>query len=188
MKIYTRTGDEGTTGLYAGPRISKDHPRIEAYGTVDELNAALGMARAETLPAGVDRLLQSIQNTLFAIGAELATIDSRNRDIPTIHPAQIQTLEQAIDEHDSQLPPLGNFILPAGSRGTASLHVARAICRRAERRVVTLRNMEGESVSTDVLIYLNRLGDLLFVLSRFVTNMAGETDVPWNKQPGSPPA
>lgn len=181
MKIYTKTGDEGTTGLFAGPRVAKDHARIEAYGTVDELNAVLGLTRAESLPSDIDDLLARMQNALFAVGAELATIDPEAHGTQMIGESDINEIESAIDKYDSQLPPLKNFILPAGSRAAATLHLARGVCRRAERRVVTLASLPDEAISNDLVVYLNRIGDLLFVLSRSVTAAAGEQDVPWQK-------
>lgn len=181
MKIYTKTGDEGHTGLFAGPRVTKDDPRIEAYGTVDELNAVIGLARSEELPVEIDTLLATIQNALFAVGAELATIDPLAHGTHMIGESDIGFLEAAIDKLDSELPQLKNFILPAGSRATTSLHLARGVCRRAERRVVTLGSMPDQAISSDLVIYLNRLGDLLFVVSRSVAAAAGEKDVPWIK-------
>ena len=164
MKIYTKTGDAGQTGLFGGPRVAKDDPRIEAYGAVDELNAALGLARAESLPPEIDTLLARIQNELFDLGAELATPNPAAHGMAVLGPAHCEALEQAIDRHEAGLPPLKEFILPGGSRGAAALHLARTICRRAERRLVTLANSSAEPVSANLVIYLNRLGDLLFVL------------------------
>ena len=183
MKIYTKTGDAGATGLIGGTRVSKDHPRIEAYGTVDELNAALGSARTHCDNGDLDQLLERAQNELFAVGAELAASESGQENSTWIGPCHVEYLEKAIDKHETNLQPLSQFILPAGNPATASLHLARAICRRAERRVVTLSNLDGEtvSVSSDLVIYLNRLGDLLFVLARVATSMAGLQDTPWQK-------
>ena len=181
MKIYTKTGDAGTTGLYAGPRVPKDHPRIEAYGTVDELNAALGMARSAGQTAEIDGLLAEVQHQLFAVGAALATPDPAGSGVNWIGVHHVQQLEAAIDAFDSRLPPLACFILPAGSQATTSLHLARAVCRRAERRVVTLRLAADPGVSDEIIVYLNRLGDLLFVLSRAATAAEGGVDVAWEK-------
>jgi cob(I)alamin adenosyltransferase len=181
MKIYTRTGDMGSTGLFGGPRVSKDDDRIEAYGTVDELNAALGAARAAGVPSDIDQQLERIQSELFSMGAELATPDPDKFDVRLIGDAHIARLEQFIDGHEATLPPLKNFILPAGSQGAAMLHVARGICRRAERRVVTLVRRHEASVSESLMIYLNRLGDLLFVLSRVANARAGAEEVLWVK-------
>ncbi|TVP95750.1 MAG: cob(I)yrinic acid a,c-diamide adenosyltransferase [Planctomycetaceae bacterium] len=181
MKIYTKTGDMGSTGLFGGPRVAKDDDRIEAYGTVDELNAALGVARAAGLPPDVDEELSTIQSELFSIGAELATPDPDSHGVRIIGPNHVQRLEQMIDRHEATLEPLRNFILPAGSEAAARLHLARAICRRAERNVVTLVRRQEASVSEDLLIYLNRLGDLLFVLSRVANSRAGCREVQWVK-------
>jgi cob(I)alamin adenosyltransferase len=188
MKIYTKTGDAGETGLFAGPRVRKDDLRIEAYGTVDELNAVLGLARShstvaarEKLPVEIDALLTGIQHTLFDLGSELATPDPKSRGTNFVTAKQIESLEQAIDRFESQLPPLKNFILPSGTPGAAWLHLARTVCRRAERRVVTLTLRETGKLSPEILIYLNRLSDLLFVLARAVNQSAGQPDVQWQK-------
>ncbi len=147
MKIYTKTGDDGGTGLFGGPRVGKDDPRIEAYGTVDELNSLLGWARAVGLPADIDDCIMRIQNELFAVGAELATPDPAAHGTDWTGPEQIAALEQAIDRLEAPLAPLRQFILPGGTPAAAALHVARTVCRRAERRVVTLshRGAAGDS-------------------------------------------
>src|SRR5262245_55482770 len=132
MKIYTKTGDAGETGLFAGPRVKKDDPRIQAYGTVDELNSVLGLARCQKLPEEIDARLAGIQHTLFDLGAELATPDPKARGTDLVSPAQIEALESAIDKYDDALPPLKTFILPGGTPGAAWLHQARTVCRRAE--------------------------------------------------------
>jgi cob(I)alamin adenosyltransferase len=182
MKIYTRTGDQGETGLFGGPRVRKDALRLEACGTVDELNSFLGAARAETLPEGIDGLLEGIQNELFEVGAELATIDPVAHGTRTIGAQAIRGLEDAIDQYQAQLPELKQFVLPGGSRAAALLHVARAVCRRAERRVVSLVRGEGvEKVSSTLITYLNRLGDLLFVIGRVANAAAGRVDVAWQQ-------
>jgi cob(I)alamin adenosyltransferase len=181
MKIYTKTGDTGETGLFAGPRVRKDDPRIEAYGTVDELNTILGLARCESLPAEIDSFLAGVQNELFDLGAELATPDPKTRGTNLISNTQVTALEKAIDRFEANLPILKTFILPGGSRGAAWLHLARTVCRRAERRVVTLMHGQGENVSGTILVYLNRLSDLLFVLARAVNAAAGQADVKWQK-------
>lgn len=186
MKIYTRTGDAGSTGLFGGPRVSKDDDRIEAYGTVDELNAALGMVRAADPGPSIDAHLQTIQSELFSIGAELATPDPDQHQLRLIGSAQIEQLEGWIDQHESQLEPLKHFILPAGSPAAAHLHLARGICRRAERRVVTLVRHQETKVSEELLIYLNRLGDLLFVLARAANQTQGIPETKWQKP--DPPA
>ncbi|MEX0824692.1 MAG: cob(I)yrinic acid a,c-diamide adenosyltransferase, partial [Pirellulaceae bacterium] len=166
MKIYTRTGDAGSTGLFGGPRVAKDDDRIEAYGTVDELNALLGTARAAGPGPTIDPQLATIQAELFSIGAELATPDPDQHDLRIIGADHIERLERWIDEHERTLEPLRHFILPDGHPAATQLHVARAVCRRAERRVVTLVRHHETNVSEELMIYLNRLGDLLFVLAR----------------------
>lgn len=179
MKIYTKTGDEGTTGLFAGPRVQKDDVRIEAYGTVDELNAFIGLARSEQPSIDIDTILAQIQNDLFAVGAELATPDPESHGTHMIGAAEIAAIEDAIDRFDAELSPLTNFILPTGTKVASALHVARGVCRRAERRVVTLG--EGEAISADIVVYLNRLGDLLFVVSRSANAADNVEDVAWEK-------
>ena len=184
MKIYTRTGDTGSTGLFGGPRVAKDDDRIEAYGTVDELNAAIGTARSADLGDVVDSQLEKIQHALFAIGAELATPEPDDHSMRIISSAHISQLEQWIDEHEGGLEPLQQFILPAGDAGATHLHLARAICRRAERRVVTLVRRHETSISEELIIYLNRLSDLLFVLTRSVNQLRCVEDVQWVKPDG----
>jgi len=179
MKIYTKTGDDGETGLFGGPRVRKDAPRIEAYGAVDELNAVLGLARAETLPPDVDVLLASIQNGLFDLGAELATPEPAKMGVGTVGESQIAKLETAIDHYEATLPSLKQFVLPGGSRAAAALHIGRTVCRRAERRAIALAAVEP--ISSQLIIYLNRLSDLLFVLARAANQSAGLPDVPWQK-------
>ncbi len=181
MKIYTKTGDDGQTGLYGGGRVSKDDARIEAYGTVDELNALLGMARTEPLPSQIDQLLRQIQNALFDVGAELATRDPAARRTTTLGDRQIEALEKSIDDFEATLAPLRQFILPGGTSGAAALHLARTVCRRAERRVVSLAAVPHEHVSAALMVYLNRLSDLLFVLARATNNAEGVPDIPWQK-------
>ena len=181
MKIYTKTGDKGDTGLFGGGRVGKDHPRVEAYGDVDELNANLGMARAiEPMPR-VDEVLVPIQRDLFSIGALLATpdLDKMHNHLAkaNIDDRRIRDLEHAIDECEKELEPLRAFIIPGGSRKGAVLHIARTVCRRAERRVVTLqRDVE---IPPLVVIYLNRLSDLLFTLARVANIRAGAGEVTW---------
>jgi cob(I)alamin adenosyltransferase len=179
MKIYTKTGDKGETGLFGGPRVRKDHLRIEAYGSVDELNAVLGVARSETLPAEIDALLAQIQNSLFDLGAELAAPDPTKMGVASVGASHVEVLESAIDRYEAGLPPLKTFILPGGARGAAQLHVARTVCRRAERRLISLS--AAETISGQLIIYLNRLSDLLFVLAREVNRAGGKSDVPWQK-------
>jgi cob(I)alamin adenosyltransferase len=186
MKIYSRTGDLGETGLYAGPRVGKDIPRIEALGTIDELNAMLGLVRTEALAAPLEAVLERVQNELFEVGAELSTPDPAAQRTRTIGPAHVQALEADVDRLESGLAPLDGFILPGGSRAAAGLHLARAVCRRAERRLVGLVREAPEEVSLVLMAYLNRLADLLFVLARAANAQAALPDVAW-KKPGAPP-
>jgi cob(I)alamin adenosyltransferase len=181
MKIYTKTGDTGETGLFAGGRVRKDDARIEAYGTVDELNALLGLARAESLPLEVEQTLLRVQSELFSVGAELATPEPERHGTALIGEPQIALLEQAIDRMEKSLSPLKHFILPAGSRGACLLHVARGVCRRAERRVVTLANPPDLQISPRIIRYLNRLGDYLFVAARFVNAEAKQAETQWER-------
>jgi cob(I)alamin adenosyltransferase len=180
-KIYTKTGDDGTTGLVRGPRRSKADLRVEAFGTVDEANSCIGLARLHTISMPkLDRVLSRIQNDLFDLGSDLAT---PGEDAPEaqpslrILPVQAEWLEQQIDAYNEGLTPLSSFVLPGGSPLAASLHLARTVTRRAERLVVELAEREPDT-NRDVLIYLNRLSDLLFVLAR-VANSNGEGDVLW---------
>jgi cob(I)alamin adenosyltransferase len=181
MKIYTKTGDHGETGLFGGPRVRKDTPRIEAYGTVDELNSVLGIVRAQAIESDIDALLRQIQNELFDLGAQLATPDPIAHHTSLIGPPQIAALETAIDRFEARLDPLQQFILPGGTPAAAQLHFARTVCRRAERRLVTLAHQSGQRIADDLVIYLNRLSDLLFVLARASNHAAGYSDVPWQK-------
>ncbi len=181
MKIYTRTGDAGDTGLFGGGRVPKDHPRVAAYGDVDELNSALGVVRA-TPPADLaDTLLEAVQRDLFAIGGHLATPDpERVRKAlarAELSAGRVAEFERAIDAADAALPPLRAFVLPAGCPKAAALHLARTVCRRAERSVVRLAH-EAE-VPGLFLVYLNRLSDLLFALARLANHRAGCGDVTW---------
>jgi cob(I)alamin adenosyltransferase len=182
MRIYTRTGDDGTTGLIGGKRLPKSALRIEAYGTLDELNASIGLSLTSTiLPSqqAILALLKPVQNELFAIGSHLATpVESPYRaSLPPIEPQWITRLEGEIDTAENLLPPLKNFILPGGTAFAAHLHLARTVARRAERLVVALA-AETE-VEPAVLTYLNRLSDWLFVQARHANFVAGETDIPW---------
>jgi len=180
VKVYTRTGDAGLTGLVDGSRVGKDHPRVVAYGEVDELNAVVGLARAEPPEAALDGLLRDIQRDLFAIGAQLADPQARigeRKAKAAVSAAQVERLEQAIDAHQAGLPPLRAFILPGGSRLGAWLHLARTVCRRAERSVVALAGQED--VDPQVVVYVNRLSDLLFVLARHVNHLQGVAEDTW---------
>jgi cob(I)alamin adenosyltransferase len=186
MRIYTRTGDDGDTGLYGGRRVRKDHVRIEACGAIDELNAFLGLARTESLPAEVQSVLDRIQHELFVVGTELAAVEAPARTPIQIGHEHVSALERDIDRFEARLPPLGNFILPGGGRASAALHVTRTICRRAERRVVTLADTSQMPISATLLHYLNRLGDLLFVLARIANSDQGLPDVAWRSDGGWP--
>jgi len=179
LKIYTKTGDKGVTSLFGGKRVSKDELRIEAYGTVDELNSVLGVARAFNENKQIDEILGQIQDQLFVLGADLATPpDVKSAAMKRISKDDSASLERIIDELDPQLEPLKSFILPGGSKSASLLHHARAVCRRAERRVVSLKRNGG--TSADTVIYLNRLSDLLFVLARYANKVANITEAPWN--------
>jgi cob(I)alamin adenosyltransferase len=181
-KVYTRTGDDGTTGLGGGQRVPKDSPRIEAYGTVDELNSVIGAALAAGLDIRLSATLQRIQNELFHLGSDLCFVeDDKSRfQIPQIEQRHVDALEQAMDHLTESLEPLRNFILPGGTAGAAQLHVARTVCRRAERRVMELGRDEG--IGPFVVKYLNRLSDTLFVMARFANVAAGSADVLWDSR------
>ncbi len=181
MKIYTKTGDEGQTGLFGGGRVSKDDPRVEAYGEVDELNAVLGVVRAADTMPRIDEVLVPIQRDLFSLGALLATPDlakmHEHLEKAQIHDERIAELEREIDACDRELEALRAFIIPGGTPKAAALHVARTVCRRAERRVIRLqREVEIPAV---VVVYLNRLSDLLFTLARLANTRAGAGEVTW---------
>ncbi len=186
MKIYTKTGDDGTTGLFGGQRVAKDNPRIEAYGSVDELNSIIGLTRThEQLSPEHDELLGTIQEQLFVVGADLATPSRKDRaniSIPRVTPKDIACLESAIDRLEATLPPLKSFILPGGSPAGATLHMGRTVARRAERQTVTLIHTEPD-VDVIVVQYLNRLSDMLFVLARAVNQQAGQEEHPWIPNP-----
>jgi cob(I)alamin adenosyltransferase len=178
-KIYTKTGDTGETSLFDQTRVSKADSRVDAYGEVDEVNACLGAVRAAGVDAGIGTALEAIQKQLFALGARLADPSSRIAGRVTkaaITEADVAALERSIDELEAGLPPLRKFILPGGSAAGAHLHVARTVCRRAERRVVALG---AEAVEPIVVIYLNRLSDLLFVMARAVNHRAGVPETEW---------
>ncbi|MCC6849918.1 MAG: cob(I)yrinic acid a,c-diamide adenosyltransferase [Deltaproteobacteria bacterium] len=186
-KVYTRTGDKGETALVGGRRVPKDDPRIESYGTIDELNAVLGIVRAcndaatpFTATKRLDQILRQIQNELFDLGSELATPpEAAWEGMIRIGPAQIEVLERTIDECQAELAPLKSFILPGGGTIAAFLHQARTVCRRAERDI--LRLMKREPVGEAALGYVNRLSDLLFVLARWMSHQLGEPEYLWEK-------
>lgn len=180
-RIYTKTGDAGETSLFGGGRVSKDHPRVEAYGELDELNATLGMARAAGLGKELDALVEKLQVELFTVGSVLATpSDTKAANvIPLIEPEWVSDMEAAIDRLETELPPMTHFILPGGGAASATLHLARTVCRRAERHTSRLHR-EGE-IGPEPGVYLNRLSDLLFILAR--TANAGRSEPLW--KPGS---
>ncbi|MEO8901611.1 MAG: cob(I)yrinic acid a,c-diamide adenosyltransferase [Polyangiaceae bacterium] len=179
MKIYTRTGDAGETGLFGGVRVEKDDPRVEAYGTVDELNSCVGVARALGVSGQTDAALLQIQHDLFTVGAELACAPGKEDKLrmALVAETDIQRLEGWIDQSEAPLEPLKNFVLPGGSASAAELHRARTVCRRAERRTLTAGR--ASPIRPDVVIYLNRLSDLLFVLARYENHIASIADIPW---------
>ncbi len=178
MKIYTKTGDNGTTGLYGGQRVTKNAPRIQSYGEVDELNAVLGLACAETSHEPIKRALLEVQNNLFVLGAQLASprIDPK---IEIVTSAHVDFLERQIDTISENLPELKNFILPGGSKTAAWLHLARTVCRRAERSAVQLSQLPQETVDHWLLTYLNRLSDFLFILGRLANQLENKQDTLW---------
>jgi cob(I)alamin adenosyltransferase len=173
-KIYTRTGDGGTTGLASGSRVAKDAPRIEVIGAVDELNSALGALLAETLPDAVRACLDDVQHDLFDLGGELSVPGH-----PIMTKSHVERLERELDRFNAGLPPLKDFILPGGARAAALAHVARAVCRRAERRLITLARKQ--KIAPPLRSYLNRLSDLLFVIARVLNRAAGRPDVQWQQ-------
>jgi cob(I)alamin adenosyltransferase len=180
MKIYTKTGDAGETGLFGGERVRKDDVRVDAYGSVDETNALLGVARATGLSAPLDTILERVQAELFVLGAELATPPShRSRlRLPLIESSHSAALEADIDRLEADLSPLTSFVVPGGSAGASALHHARTVCRRAERGVVGI--VESAELRSELVVYLNRLSDLLFVMARHANHGAGIADVAWS--------
>jgi cob(I)alamin adenosyltransferase len=181
-RIYTRRGDDGTTGLGGGQRVRKDSLRIEAFGTVDELNSWIGLARAGGLDVELDRFLGAVQNELFHLGSDLCFLeeDKNRTPVPQIGKRHVDALEGQLDRMGSELGPLENFILPGGSLGAAHLHVARAVCRRAERLVVALA--DEESVGAHTVQYLNRLSDALFMMARWENHRRKKPDVYWDSK------
>lgn len=183
MRIYTKGGDKGQTSLFGGHRVAKSEPRLEAYGSLDELNSAIGVVRATlaeklSLYAPLDTLLLKIQTYLFTLGSHLALGDPRKtKELPALEPDQTLQLESEIDKMEATLKPLTNFILPGGSMASSQLHLARTICRRAERAVVRLSG----DVDPEVVIYLNRLSDFLFVSARFANHLEDVKDVLWER-------
>ena len=180
MKIYTRRGDGGETDLFGSGRVPKDHLRVEAYGAVDEVNATLGLCAAATPEAELREFVQSLQCGLFELGAYLATPEARHRESMGMHEpsdAAIAALEARIDGFEAELPPLERFVLPGGTSSAAAFHLARTVCRRAERQAVALDR--AEPLAPSAVQYLNRLSDLLFVLARVANHRAGVADVEW---------
>ena len=181
-RVYTRTGDDGTTGLGGGQRVPKDAPRIEAYGTVDELNSVLGVALAVGVNDTVAAALRTIQNDLFHLGSDLCILeeDKAKRPVPRIEERHVVALEQLMDRLSEELPPLENFVLPGGCPGAAHLHVARTVCRRAERLLVALARTEA--IGPWTVKYVNRLSDALFVMARHENKRRGVPDVLWDSR------
>jgi cob(I)alamin adenosyltransferase len=181
MKIYTRTGDQGDTALFGGGRVPKDDPRVVAYGEVDELNSALGVVRATEPVEFFEQVLESVQRDLFSIGGQLATPDpsrvAKALVKAELSPDRVSELERLMDAADDELPPLRAFVLPAGTAKAAALHLARTVCRRAERSVVHLAHQN--EVPGLFIVYLNRLSDLLFTLARLANHRAGVNDITW---------
>ena len=180
MKIYTRTGDDGTTGLLGGVRVPKDDLRIAAHGAIDEMNASLGVCRATGLPADIEKVVAALQHQLFMLGAELASPDAAPQGTNLLQAADVAHLEAAIDRFEEMLTPLAVFILPGGTPAAAALHMARCICRRAECDMVALGRQSA--VRAEALVFVNRVSDLLFVLARAANAAAGVPDVPWEKR------
>lgn len=179
MKIYTRTGDKGDTSLFGGQRVPKDAQRIEAYGTVDELNSVLGIVRADSRDPQIDEVLEHVQNSLFDLGADLATPRSLNKDVKRISTRDTAVIERYIDLLEPKLKPLRSFVLPGGSPVAARLHFSRTVCRRAERVIVRLSR--NEDIGDEIMVYLNRLSDLLFVLARYANRVADVPERKWKR-------
>ncbi|MDZ7765317.1 MAG: cob(I)yrinic acid a,c-diamide adenosyltransferase [Melioribacteraceae bacterium] len=180
MKIYTKTGDKGMTSLFGGKRVWKDDLRIDAYGSVDEINSFLGLAITEISDESIKAVLRKIQNDLFVVGSDLASpreAEKPNSKVTRVDASFFETLENEIDKFNSDLPDLKHFILPGGTKGASFLHAARTICRRAERNVIKLS--KNENIGENILIYLNRLSDFLFVLARYENHISQTPDVEW---------
>lgn len=176
MKVYTKTGDDGTTSLFGGKRVRKDDLRIEAYGTVDELNSIIGILN-EHCPKDIIDFHQEIQSNLFNIGSVLATDPSKDFSLPSVEIKHVKQLEDKMDLFSVDLPKLTNFILPGGGPGNAFSHLARTVCRRAERRVISLN--ESEAIDQNIIHYLNRLSDYFFILSRYMSFTSGSEEILW---------
>ena len=181
MKIYTKTGDQGDTALFSGGRVPKHHRRVEAYGAVDELNSILGVVRAAKPSPQTDRWLEEVQQQLFHLGADLATpLDAKSDWVARVKPSQVKWLEDIIDQMTAELAPLKHFILPGGTFTAAQLHLARTVCRRAERAVTALR--QEADINDCIIAYINRLSDWLFTLARFENQQAGESETKWHRR------
>lgn len=177
MKIYTKTGDKGTTGLYGGGRLNKDDARIEAYGTVDELNSVVGLVRSSPNAGEHDDLLEMVQIELFNIGSHLAYDPASDLPLPELNKGLVDRLEKAMDKMNDALPKLKSFVLPGGSLSSSHAHLARTVCRRAERRVVSLSR--AAELDKGIIVFLNRLSDYFFLLARYLLNAEGKKDVLW---------
>ncbi len=181
MKIYTKSGDKGKTSLFGGERVEKNNPRLEAYGTIDELNSILGFVIANELHSKTKNIILNIQNNLFVIGAELATPSNvKSKSIKSIQSDEIKNIEDYIDEIELELKPLSSFILPGGSKSASLLHMARTVCRRAERRIIEV-DLE-EKINPDIIVYINRISDLLFVLARFENHISSTPEIEWKQR------
>lgn len=176
-KIYTKTGDDGTTGLFGGTRLPKDHIRIEAYGTVDELNSVIGWLISTIPDKHIDNLLLTIQSRLFTVGSNLASDPAKEMITPDLLEDDVRLIEESIDKMQESLPPLKHFIMPGGSPSVSAAHLARTVCRRAERRCVSLSHSSG--VEPVIILYLNRLSDFFFVLARWLGAREGVAEVKW---------
>jgi cob(I)alamin adenosyltransferase len=179
MKIYTKTGDQGETSLIGGTRVPKYHLRIEAYGTVDELNSWIGLIRDQEVPSSIKELLLEVQDRLFTIGSLLASDPEKSKmKLPVLEQQDIDLLEKEMDKMEENLPPLKSFILPGGHSTVSFIHIARCVCRRTERLVVHLS--EGNLIDSKISIYLNRLSDFLFMLGRYMAKELNASETPWN--------
>jgi cob(I)alamin adenosyltransferase len=181
-KVYTRTGDDGSTGLGGGQRIGKDALRVEVYGTVDEASSAIGVALALGIDAALEAVLARVQNELFHLGSDLCFLeeDKQRFRVPQVEQRHVDALEKDLDRLSAELPPLENFVLPGGHPAAAQLHLARAVCRRAERQAVALRRIEA--VGEHVVTYLNRLSDALFVMARWQNHRSGVAEATWDSR------
>ena len=181
MKIYTKGGDKGKTSLFGGKRVAKNYIRLEAYGTIDELNSLLGVVLSHKVHNITTEILLNIQNNLFVIGAELATPpEVKSSAIKIISSAEIKNIEKTIDEIELKLQPLTSFILPGGSKSASALHFARTVCRRAERRIIELDF--SEPINSNIIVYINRLSDLLFVIARFENHTSSTPEIEWKQR------